>query len=68
MQGYLRRVVDLFGAHRVFWASDVSRLPCDYSTLVRFFATELPFLDDKERELVLGRGLCEWLDWQRPEI
>jgi hypothetical protein len=47
----------------VFWASDISRLPCSYSTLVRFFATELPFLDDKERELVLGRGLCEWLDW-----
>jgi L-fuconolactonase len=68
MQGYLRRVVDLFGAHRVFWASDVTRLPCDYSMLVRFFATELSFLDDKERELVLGRGLCEWLDWRLPEI
>ncbi|HEX5404582.1 MAG TPA: amidohydrolase family protein [Pseudonocardiaceae bacterium] len=62
MRGYLRRVVDLFGASRVCWASDISRLPCDYATLVRFFATE-PFLDDDERELVLGRGLCEWLDW-----
>lgn len=66
MQGYLRRVVELFGAHRVFWASDVSRLPCSYATLVRFFRTELSFLDDEERSLVLGRGLLDWLGWQLP--
>jgi L-fuconolactonase len=68
MQGYLRRVVELFGARRVCWASDISRLPCDYATLVRFWATELSFLDGQERELVLGRGLCEWLDWRLPAI
>lgn len=67
MQSCLRRVVELFGARRVFWASDLSRLPCDYATLVRFFQTELAFLDDEQRSLILGRGLLEWLDWRLPD-
>lgn len=67
MQGHLRRVVELFGGRRVFWASDVSRLPCDYATLVRFFRTELPFLDDEQRSSILGRGLLDWLGWQLPD-
>jgi L-fuconolactonase len=58
-------VVEAFGAERVFWGSDLSRLPCSYSELVRFFTAELDFLSTRERQLLLGDGISEWLGWER---
>jgi L-fuconolactonase len=59
----IHRVVDAFGPRRVFWGSDMSRIPCPYTECVRLFTDELPFLTGADRELVLGRGLAEWLRW-----
>ncbi|MFC5747242.1 amidohydrolase family protein [Actinomadura rugatobispora] len=62
LQGVVRRMVDVFGPRRVFWGSDLSRLPCAYDDLVRFFR-DLDFLSADERDQVLGRGIAEWLRW-----
>jgi predicted TIM-barrel fold metal-dependent hydrolase len=56
-------MIDRFGAERAFWGSDLSRLPCPYKDLVDFFAEGLPQLSAAERQLVLGEGICRWLDW-----
>lgn len=56
-------VVNAFGAQRVFWGSDLTRLPCTYSESVRLFTEELPFLDDSEKDWIMGRGVSEWLRW-----
>ena len=58
------RLIDGFGAERVFFGSDLSRLPVPYEDLVDVFVNRLPQLDDDERALVAGRGLAEWLDWK----
>lgn len=59
------RLVEAFGAERVFFGSDLSRLPVPYADLVDVFVNRLPRLDDKERALVAGRGLAQWLDWRQ---
>lgn len=59
----LRRVHAAFGAGRVFWGSDYSRLPCPYEECLRLFTHALDFLSEEERRLMTGEGLRRWLDW-----
>lgn len=60
---YLRRLFDAFGAERLFWGSDLSRLPCRYAELVAFFREDLPWLGPAERDLVMGEALLARLGW-----
>ncbi len=59
----LRRVFDAFGPRRMFWGSDLSRLPCPYRQGVTMFTEALPWLSGEDLDWVMGRGVCEWLGW-----
>ena len=61
---YLRQVFDAFGARRVFWGTDLTRLPCSYRQALTLFTEELPWLSVSDQEWTMGRGVCEWLDWK----
>lgn len=61
---YLRKVYDSFGARRMFWGSDLSRLPCTYRQCVTLFTEEIPWLTAEDKDWIMGRGLCEWLGWK----
>jgi L-fuconolactonase len=56
-------LVSAFGADRIFFGSDLSRLPCSYSRLVDVFTSYLPELTSEERRLVLGDAIAVWLGW-----
>jgi predicted TIM-barrel fold metal-dependent hydrolase len=56
-------LVGAFGADRVFFGSDLSRLPCGYEQLVDVFACHLPALTPDQRRLVLGDAIAAWLGW-----
>jgi predicted TIM-barrel fold metal-dependent hydrolase len=56
----VHQVVEAFGAERVFWGSDASRLACPYAQWRDFFLAELE-LSYEEKALVMGRGLVSWL-------
>ncbi len=60
---YLRRVFDAFGPRRVFWGTDLTRLPCTYSQAITLFTEELPWLSAADQEWVMGRAICDWLGW-----
>ncbi len=60
----IRRLVDAFGAERVFWGTDLTRLPCPYRDAVRLVTEALPGLSESEKQLVMGRALATWLDWE----
>ena len=60
---YLRRVYDAFGPKRIFWGSDLSRLPCTYRQCVTMFTEEMTWLSNDDLEWIIGRGLCEWIGW-----
>ena len=59
----IRRVVQAFGPQRVFWGTDLTRLPCPYRQAVTLFTEELDFLSDTDKEWIMGRGIAEWLHW-----
>ena len=61
---YIRRVYDAFGPKRVFWGSDLSRLPCTYKQSLTYMSEEIRWLTASDKEWILGRGICEWLGWK----
>ena len=60
-------VVDAFGADRVFWGSDLSRLPCSYAELVDTFIDHLPALSDASLAQIMGAALADWVRWPVPD-
>ncbi|MBI4190197.1 MAG: amidohydrolase [Betaproteobacteria bacterium] len=63
---YIRRVYDAFGPQRMFWGSDMSRLPCTYRQAITMFTEEMPWLSTDDLDWIMGRGLSEWLGWKPP--
>ena len=61
---HIRKVYDAFGPQRMFWGSDLSRLPGTYRQCVTLFTEELPWLSAQDKEWIMGRGLCEWIGWK----
>ncbi len=60
---YLKQVFDAFGPRRLFWGTDMTGIPCTYAQAVTLFTEELPWLTGGDRDLVMGRALCDWLGW-----
>jgi predicted TIM-barrel fold metal-dependent hydrolase len=60
---YIRRIFDAFGPDRVFWGTDITRMPCSYRQCVTMFTEEMPWLQGRDLELVMGRALCQWIGW-----
>jgi L-fuconolactonase len=59
----VRSIVSAFGADRVFWGSDLTRLPCTYGELKTTFTEHLEFLSESELDSIMHRGISTWLDW-----
>lgn len=60
---HLKRLFDAFGPQRMFWGSDFTRLDVDYRRAVCQFTEAMNWLDGRDLEWVMGRGVCEWLSW-----
>ncbi len=56
MQDYVRQVFDAFGPDRMFWGSDISKMPCPWRQCVTTFTEELPWL--RGRRSGAGDGTC----------
>lgn len=59
----LQQVIEAFGVTRVFWGSDLSRLPCSYLECKELFTKELKFLSQTDIGWLMGGGLAHWLRW-----
>jgi predicted TIM-barrel fold metal-dependent hydrolase len=66
IHGYLQQIFDAFGPQRCFWGTDITRMPCSYRQCVTMFTEELPWLQGRDKELVMGEAICDWLGWKRP--
>ncbi|NML47578.1 amidohydrolase [Ramlibacter sp. G-1-2-2] len=60
---YVRQLYDAFGPKRMFWGTDLTRLPCTWSQALRFFLEEIPFLSAQDKEWIMGRAITEWQGW-----
>jgi predicted TIM-barrel fold metal-dependent hydrolase len=65
MHTYLRQIFDAFGPHRMFWGTDITKMPCSWRQCVTMFTEELPWLGDEDKRLVMGDALCAWWGWER---
>ena len=65
IHGHLRQIHDAFGPQRMFWGTDITRMPCSWRQCVTLFTEELPWLPAPDKELIMARALCAWLGWKR---
>jgi predicted TIM-barrel fold metal-dependent hydrolase len=66
MLTYLRQIYDAFGPHRMFWGTDISKMPCSWRQCVTMFTEELGWLSEQDKRLIMGEALCAWWGWDRP--
>lgn len=66
MQGYVRRIFDAFGPHRVFWGTDITKMPCSWRQCATMFTEASPWLSEADKRLVMGDAICAWWGWKRP--
>ena len=59
-----RAIYDAFGPQRMFWGTDITRMPCSWRECVTHFTEELPWLPPRDLELIMGRALCDWIGWR----
>ena len=64
---HIHQIFDSFGPNRNFWGTDITRMPCPWRQCISLFTEELPWLSENDKQLVMGRAVCEWLDWKLPE-
>src|SRR5881296_2996155 len=67
IHGHLRRIYDAFGPERMFWGTDITRMPCSWRECVTMFTEELPWLSGRDLERVMGQAVCDWLGWKLPQ-
>jgi predicted TIM-barrel fold metal-dependent hydrolase len=60
----LRKIFDAFGAERMFWGSDITRLDCTWQQCVEAFSENIPWLKGRDVELVMGEAVRNWVGWQ----
>jgi predicted TIM-barrel fold metal-dependent hydrolase len=69
LHGYVRQVYDAFGPERMYWASDITRMPCPWREVVTLFTEGMPWLSERDRQLIMGEAVCRWLGWApRPSL
>ena len=66
LQKRYHAIYDAFGPRRMFWGTDITRMPCSWRECVTAFTEEIPWLSEADKELIMGRGLREWIGWRRP--
>jgi predicted TIM-barrel fold metal-dependent hydrolase len=60
---FLRRIYDAFGARRMLWGADYTRLTSTYEECLRHFRQGLDFLSEDDKEWVLGKTAATVLNW-----
>lgn len=65
MGGYLHQIYDAFGPSRMFWGTDISKMPCSWQQCVTMFTEQLPWLSESDKRLIMGEALCAWWGWNR---
>jgi predicted TIM-barrel fold metal-dependent hydrolase len=65
MHPYVRQVYDAYGPQRIFWGTDITKMPCSWRECVSMFTEELPWLKGRDLELVMGDALRAWWGWAK---
>ncbi|HEX3970182.1 MAG TPA: amidohydrolase family protein, partial [Stellaceae bacterium] len=61
----IHEIYDAYGPQRLFWGTDITRLTTPWQQCVTHFTEELPWLSARDKDLIMGRALCDWYGWDR---
>ncbi len=59
-----RALYDAFGPRRLFWGTDITKMPCSWKQCVTHFQ-EIDWIPAADKKLIMGDALCEWIGWKR---
>jgi predicted TIM-barrel fold metal-dependent hydrolase len=62
---YYKAIYDAFGPRRMFWGTDITRMPCSWGECVSAFRDHQTWIPAADMEWVMGRGIAEWLGCQK---
>ena len=65
MHTYLRMIYDAFGPSRMFWGTDITKMRCSWRQCMAMFTEELPWLNERDKRLIMGEAICAWWGWDR---
>ena len=63
MQTFVRQIYDAFGPQRLFWGTDITKMPCSWRQCVTMFTEELLWLSEPDKALIMGQAVCAWWGW-----
>jgi predicted TIM-barrel fold metal-dependent hydrolase len=64
LEPWYRAIYDAFGPARMFWGTDITRMSCTWRECVTAIDESLPWLKGRDKELVMGRAVCDWIGWK----
>jgi predicted TIM-barrel fold metal-dependent hydrolase len=64
LQKHYRAVYDAFGPKRMFWGTDITRMPCTWRDCVTHFTEHQPWLPAADLPLIMGQAIGDWLGWK----
>ena len=65
MHTYLQQIYDAFGPSRMFWGTDISKMPCSWRECVEMFTEHLPWMAKEDLPQIMGQAICDWWGWDR---
>lgn len=61
---HYRAMYDAFGPHRLFWGTDITKMPCSWTQCVTHFQ-EIDWIPEADKKLIMGDAICAWVGWKR---
>ena len=67
LQDRYQAIYDAFGPRRMFWGTDITRMPCSWRDCVSAFAEHQPWLPSEDAPWIMGRAIAQWIGWERDD-
>ena len=61
---HYRALYDAFGPRRLFWGTDITKMPCSWRQCIAHFQ-EIDWIPEADKKLIMGDALCDWIGWKR---
>jgi predicted TIM-barrel fold metal-dependent hydrolase len=61
---HYRAMYDAFGPKRLFWGTDITKMPCSWRECVTHFQ-EIDWIPEADKKLIMGDAICDWIGWKR---
>ena len=61
---HYRAMYDAFGPRRLFWGTDITKMPCSWRQCVTHFQ-EIDWIPEADKKLIMGDAICDWIGWKR---